>query len=149
MFVDTLNLNSYIKLLRCPNCGSTMVIEADNKGGEYDEAVAVGIPVCEVLDLESIAGIYHFFFILKLDLNSKTKCFLGAKRASCMPEPEVSRGSQPENTYLGVDAGNTLKHFKHVDLSYPRHPKWTRCSSDCRHPPSRLSAQARALQLRR
>ena len=61
MFVDTLNLNSYIKLLRCPNCGSTMVIEADNKGGEYDEAVAVGIPVCEVLDLESIAGIYQFF----------------------------------------------------------------------------------------
>ena len=45
--------------LRCPNCGSTMamVIHADNVRGEGEDVVAVGIPVCEAFDLESIAGI--------------------------------------------------------------------------------------------
>ena len=37
----------------CINCGSNMVIEVETERDEGDE-IAVGIPVCEALDLESI-----------------------------------------------------------------------------------------------
>merc|ERR1719318_2006856 len=42
---------------RCPNCGSSMVIESqpEQEQGDDDEGVSLGIPACEMLDLTAIA----------------------------------------------------------------------------------------------
>ena len=39
---------------RCPHCGSTMVLETNNTNTEEEETVCLGIPACEMLDLEAI-----------------------------------------------------------------------------------------------
>ena len=39
---------------RCPHCGSTMVLETNNTNTEEEETVCLGIPACELLDLEAI-----------------------------------------------------------------------------------------------
>ena len=39
---------------RCPHCGSTMVLETNNDQAEEEETVCLGIPACEMLDLEAI-----------------------------------------------------------------------------------------------
>merc|ERR1719397_683390 len=38
----------------CPHCGSSMVLETEQCRGEEEEEVSLGIPACEMLDLEAI-----------------------------------------------------------------------------------------------
>jgi len=76
---------------RCPNCGSSMVIESqpDPDHVDDDEGVSLGIPACEMLDLMAIAE--------TANRASTPRTF--SREAST----EWVADSQPEKSYLGQD----------------------------------------------
>ena len=75
----------------CVNCGSNLVIEVEGGagaagGGQDDESVTVGIPVCEALDLDTIQP--------------------PGSTASTLQQQRTVSESMPEKTYLAsMDGG--------------------------------------------
>jgi len=78
---------------RCPNCGSSMVIEyqADQVQGDEDEGVSLGIPACEMLDLTAITE--------TTNRSSTPRTF------SREPSTETMADSHAEKPYLGQELG--------------------------------------------
>ena len=78
---------------RCPNCGSSMVIESqpDPEQEDDDEGVSLGIPACEMLDLTAIAE--------TANRASTPRTFSREASTECVADTD----SQPEKSYLGQD----------------------------------------------
>jgi len=78
---------------RCPNCGSSMVIEyqPDHVQGDEDEGVSLGIPACEMLDLTAITE--------TANRSSTPRTF--SREAST----EMMADSHAEKPYLGQELG--------------------------------------------
>lgn len=76
---------------RCPNCGSSMVIESqpDQVHGDEEEGVSLGIPACEMLDLTAITE--------TVNRASTPRTF--SREAST----EIMADSHAEKPYLGQD----------------------------------------------
>ena len=78
---------------RCPNCGSSMVIDyqPDQVQGDEDEGVSLGIPACEMLDLTAITD--------TAARSSTPRTF--SREAST----EMMADSHAEKPYLGQELG--------------------------------------------
>eukprot|EP00092_Neocalanus_flemingeri_P010449 GFUD01011260.1.p1 GENE.GFUD01011260.1~~GFUD01011260.1.p1 ORF type:complete len:1434 (+),score=529.61 GFUD01011260.1:103-4404(+) len=76
---------------RCPNCGSSMVIESqpDPEQEDEEEGVSLGIPACEMLDLTAIAE--------TANRASTPRTFSRELSMEAVAE------SQPEKSYLGQE----------------------------------------------